>query len=177
MRSIPYNALRPHAAVLLALALVLPVLNGCSTLGIATTDDITAMEARLQSANSATDTRVNTLEQNTADMQQTLNEITASLDTLNARFARAKTWIETMNIDTISADVQEASQKAMSAEARSRAFLEHYLEWIKSQQALFEQQIVTLEAKLKQAEETKPLDEPDTAPAEQPEETGGDQGG
>jgi chaperonin cofactor prefoldin len=179
MRTISDKGFRRHAVVLLALALAVPLFNGCSQLGIATADDLTAMEARLQSTNSATDTRVNTLEQNSADMQQTLTEITTSIDTLNARFARAKVWIETMNIDTISSDVQKASKQAMSAESSSRAFLEHYLEWIKAQQALLEKQVTALEAKLKangEGEAKSPGSTGDKS-SEKPADSGGGDGG
>ena len=179
MRSIFDKGLRHHAVVLLAFALAVPLLNGCSTLGIATADDLTAMEARLQNTNRTTDTRVDNLEKGTTDMQQTLNEISSSIDTLNARFARAKTWIETINIDTMSADVQEASKAAMSAESRSRAFLSHYLEWIKAQQALLEKQIATLEAKMTQDAEggAKSSDSTEDASSEKPADAGGDDGG
>jgi len=179
MRTISDKGFRRHAVVLLGLALAVPLLNGCSQLGIATADDLTAMEARLQNTSRATDTRVDTLEKSTADMQQTLTEITTSLDTLNARFARAKVWIETLNMDTISADVQNASKQAMSAESRTRAFLEHYLEWIKAQQVLLDQQVTALEAKMKESGEgeAKSPDSTEDKSTEESADTGGDDGG
>ena len=150
MRSIFTRGHRRCAVVVLASAMAEPLLNGCSTLGIATTDELTATENRLQSSNTTTNARLDGLEKNTSDMQTTLSQMTASVDTLNARFARAKEWIESINIDTISSDAQAAQKAAMDAEARSRAFLTHYLEWLKSQQALLAKQIETLEAQMKQ---------------------------
>ena len=41
MRTISDKGFRRHAVVLLALALAVPLLNGCSQLGIAKTDDLT----------------------------------------------------------------------------------------------------------------------------------------
>ena len=90
-----------------------------------------------------------------------------------------RVMVETMNIDTISLDVQEASKAAMSAESRSMAFLEHYLEWIKAQQALLEKQITALEAKMKPAGkgEAKSSDSTEDKSSEKPADTGGDDGG
>ncbi len=159
-----------YAALLFALAMAVPIFNGCSTLGIATTDELTAMESSVRTSNNSTNTRIDNLEKSTGELQTTLAQMTASIDTLNARFARAKTWLETMNVDTISADAQRASEAAMSAEARSRAFLEHYLEWIKEQHAALEKQIATLETKMKQApsgDSKKPdADKPAKEPAD-----------
>jgi predicted nucleic acid-binding Zn-ribbon protein len=157
------------------LALVAPLLNGCSQLGIAKVDDITAMETRLQNADRATDARVDNLEQSTNDMQATLNQITSDMDSLNVRFARAKEWLETMNIDTISADAQEATEAAISAEARSRAFFEHYLAWIKDLHATLEKQLTALEAQMEKSEggTSKPATSTEGTSTEKTEDAGG----
>jgi chromosome segregation ATPase len=173
MRSISSRQVGRYAAALLAAALVVPFLNGCSTLGIATTDELTAMESSQRTSNNSTNTRIDNLEKSTGDLQTTLTQMTASIDTLNARFARAKTWLETMNVDTISADAQKASEAAMSAEARSREFLEHYLEWIKAQHAALEQQITTLEAKMKQAPSGDSKKPDADKPVKEPADSGG----
>ena len=138
-------------ARLLGLALAVPLLGGCSTLGIATLDDLSASEAQIRNTNTATATRIDELEKENADMQQTLTQVTASLDTLNNRFQRASVWLQNMNLDTISADAQKAQDAAMSAEARAAAFLTHYVEWMKKQQALIQEQIAALEAKMEAA--------------------------
>jgi uncharacterized phage infection (PIP) family protein YhgE len=179
MRFIFTSVIRRHVFVLLAIALAAPILNGCSTLGIATTDDITAMESRLQNSDRSTVTRVDNLERGTNDMQVTLNQITSNIDSLSAQFSRARVWLETMNLDTISADAQEATKAATSAEARSRAFLEHYLEWIKEQHATLEKQITALEAQMKQGAKVTPksTDSTDDTSTKPPADTGGDGGG
>jgi len=166
-------------AVLITVALVFPLLAGCSTLGIATLDDLNTTETSLQNSNNATATRIDELEKNNADMQQTLTQVTASLDTLNSRFERASVWLQNMNLDTISADAQRAQEAAMSAESRALAFLTHYVEWMKAQQTLLQEQITTLEAKIETGEMDKSGDAPagDTAPADSggdDESSGGD---
>ena len=149
MRSIFTRELRRRAVVLLALAAA-PFLSGCSTLGIATTEELAATETRLQNSNRDTSARLDNLEQGTADMQQTLNQIATSIDTMNTRFGRAKTWLETMNLDTISQDAQAASKAALDVDSRHKAFLTGYLEWLKGQQALIEKQIAAVEGKMKE---------------------------
>jgi outer membrane murein-binding lipoprotein Lpp len=178
MRSISTRELRRYVVVLLAFACATPFLSGCSTLGIATTDDLTAAESRLQNSQRATTTRVDNLEKNTSDLQATLTQISSNIDTLNTRFARAKVWLENMNIDTIAADSQEASAAAISAEARSRAFFSHYLDWIKSLNAMLEEQITTLETQMK-SDATGTPKSPDSTggtSSEKPDDSGGDGG-
>jgi paraquat-inducible protein B len=152
MRSILNRSQRFPLAVLLAVALIVPLMGGCSTLGIATLDDLNATETRLRTSSNATATRIDDLEKDKADMQQTLTQVTASLDTLNSRFERASVWLQNMNLDTISADAQRAQQAAMSAESRAAAFLTHYIEWMKAQQTLLQEQIAALEAKMESPE-------------------------
>ena len=173
MRFIFTTGVRRHVVVLLAVALVVPFVSACSQLGIATTDDLTATEARLDNSNRTTLNRLDTLEKDKTDLQSSLNQITSSIDTLNARFARAKEWLETMNLDTIAEDAQKAQNAAISAEARSTAFLTHYLEWIKAQHTLLGQEIAAIEAKMKDtaAGTSKPADSTD-----KPADSGGDGG-
>ena len=164
------NIVRKHSVALLLAALLLPCLVSCAQLGIATTDDLTAAENRLQNQNVSTVQRLDTVEKSTADMQATVDQMASSVDSLNARFLRAKEWLETMNLDHLSQDAAQASQAALTAQAQSEAFLTHYLEWIKAQYALLGQEIAAIEAKLK-----APAKESDKAPA--PEKKSGDSGG
>lgn len=152
------RAFGDRAFWVLALALAVPFLGGCSTLGIATADDLTETESRLQNMSRANTTRIDNLEQSTADTRATLTELSAGVDSLNTRFAQAKKWLETMNLETISRDASEASQRALTAEARSREFLTAYLEWIKSMQTLLQQQITLLESRMAEDPSAKPTE-------------------
>ncbi len=173
MRSILNRSQRSALALLLAVALIVPLLGGCSTLGIATLDDLNATETRLRTSNNAAATRIDDIEKDKADMQQTLMQVTASLDTLNSRFERASVWLQNMNLDTISADAQRAQQAAMSAESRAAAFLTHYIEWMKAQQTLLQEQIAALEAKMENAE-TGASGSGDEGASDKPADSGGD---
>jgi prefoldin subunit 5 len=161
--------------VLLGFALAVPLLNGCSQLGIATADDLTATESRLENSNRATNSRIDTLEKSTSDMQVSLNEIAASIDTLNARFGRAKVWLETMNIDTIAQDAEKATNAALAAESNAMAFFTQYLEWIKQQHAALEEQIKTLETATKKggSGNTKSPDKTGDNSSKKPDDSGG----
>ncbi len=161
MRFIFSRKFREQAIVLLVFALAVPLLGGCSQMGIAKVDDVTAMETRLNNATRANSTRLDGVEKSTADMQTTLTELSTGIDTLNTRFLRAKAWLETMNLDTIAADANDASQKALAAEARSTEFFKVYLEWIKAMQTLLQEQITLLETKM----EDDPAATPETPPA------------
>ena len=173
MRSILTRSQRFPLAVLLAVALIFPLLGGCSTLGIATLDDLSTTETSLRNSNNSTATRIDELEKDNADMQQTLTQVTATLDTLNARFERASVWLQNMNLDTISADAQRAQQAAMSAESRAAAFLAHYIEWMKAQQTLLQEQIAALEAKM-ESPETGAAGSGDEGASDEPADSGGD---
>ena len=174
MRSIVEKRYFREAVLVLVLALAVPFLNGCSTLGIAKTDDLAAMERRLQSSGSSTNKRVDSLEKSATETQQILNQISANTDTLNTRFGRAKVWLETMNLDTIAAEAHDASKVAQSAANNSNAFFTQYLEWIKAQNALFEQQIKMFEDKMNKdaTGASKPSDTGDTS-SEKPADSGG----
>ena len=58
---------------LFGLAVLLPLLGSCGTLGIATTDDLAATESQLQNSNRATNTRIEKAENNSKKMQENLN--------------------------------------------------------------------------------------------------------
>jgi hypothetical protein len=150
MRFVFTRRFRDRAIAVLVFVLVLPLLGGCSQLGIAKTDDLTAVETRLTNATRANSTRLDAVEKNTADMQKTLTELSTSIDTLNTRFLRAKAWLETMNLDTITKNADEASQMALAAEARSQEFFRVYLEWLKTMQTSLQEQIKLLESKTKE---------------------------
>ena len=174
MRTIVEKRFFREAVLVLVLALAVPFLNGCSTLGIAKTDDLAAMEKRLQSSGSSTDKRVDTLEKSATETQQDLNQISANIDTLNPRFVRAKGWLETMNLDTIATDAHDASKVAQSAASNSNAFFTQYLEWVKAQHTLLEQQIKMLEDRINEDAKgvSKPSGSGDTS-SEKPADSGG----
>ena len=164
--------------MLLVLTLAIPFLNGCSTLGIATADELTAVETRLRNADRAATTRIEVLETDTAEMKTTIAAITTELDSLNVRFARARTWLETMNLDTITADAQAAVASAKSLETSSKSFMDNYLDLIRAMNALFDQQLKLLEPKTPPAGEAESSDSDASGdpPAEEPAETGSDDG-
>jgi paraquat-inducible protein B len=145
MKLIKGETLTRHAVWLLVFALAVPLLNGCSQLGIAKADDVTAMETRLSNENKATNSRIDALEKNTGDMQKSLDEITTNLDSLKVRFQRAHQWLETMNLDTVTADARKASEAANLAAAQSKSFFSVYMAWIKSQYEDLGKQIADLE--------------------------------
>jgi len=131
------------------LATLLPVLSGCSQMGIATTDDLEATESRLQNSNRTTNSRLDSVEQLSKDSQATLNDLSADIDSLNVRFLRASAWLKTMNLDTISKQANDASAAAIALEQQNRVFVTKYLEWLKAQQKLIAEQITAIEAKMK----------------------------
>jgi len=175
MRSICARMLRRHAVVLLGFVLAVPLLSGCSQLGIATADDLTTTESRLENSNRATNSRIDTLEKSTSDMQVSLDEIAASIDTLNARFGRAKIWLETMNIDTIAQDAEKATNAALAAESNAMAFFTQYLAWIRQQHAALEEQIKTLETATKKdgSGAAKSSDKAGDDSSKKPDDSGG----
>jgi hypothetical protein len=175
MRSILARNLKRHAFMLLGVVLAAPLLNGCAQMGIAKADDLAATESRMENSNQATNTRIDALEKSTNDMQLSLNEIAASIDTLNARFGRAKVWLETMNIDTIAQDAEKATNAALAAESNATAFFTQYLAWIRQQHAALDQQIKTLEAATKKdgSGSTKTPDKAGDDSSKKPDDSGG----
>ena len=131
---------RRRIAFFLLVALV-PVLSGCSQLGIATTDDLEATESRMQNSNRTTNSRLDSVEQLSKDLS-------ADIDSLNVRFQRASEWLKTMNLDTISKQANDASAAAIALEQQNRMFITKYLEWLKAQQKLIAEQITAIEAKM-----------------------------
>jgi predicted nucleic acid-binding Zn-ribbon protein len=173
MRNNLPRRVRNGTLIFVALALAIPFLGGCSTLGIATTEELDAVNGRLESSNRSTGTRLDALEKDSADLQQTLGEMTASIETLNSQFAEAKTWLETMNIASITEDSQKATAAATAAETRIRLFLTHYLEMLRAQQASLEEQITVIEAKMNESPKSQePVAPP---PADKPADSGGEE--
>lgn len=165
--------LRNHTTLVLGAALLAPCLVSCAQLGIATTDDLTAAENRLANQNVSTVQRLDSVEKSTSDMQSTVNRMATSVDSLNARFLRAKEWLEKMDIDHVSRDAVDASQAALAAQAQTEAFLTHYLDWIKAQYALLGQEIAEIEAKMKAAPPVKKA-QGTPAPDKKSKDSGGD---
>lgn len=142
---------RLSAVIVLSLSLMM-ILAGCSTLGIATLDDLEATENRLQSANSATDTRARNneqaLQQMTADiteLTQMQQEIQASVAQLDEQFAAAKTWLESMDLESMAESAQRTESAALTAEQRSRNIVVGYLEWARKHRSLLDEQIKMLQ--------------------------------
>ena len=125
--------------ILTALALMLPLVNGCSTFGIATVDDLDAAESRMQTANRATTSRIEALEQSNADMQTSVQQVTANFAELQKQFDDAKTWLEGI-------DLEHLAETSKTAEARSQAIVDGYLQWAKDQRNLLDEQIKAIEA-------------------------------
>lgn len=141
--------IRGRAGYPVFLLAVLPLALGCSTLGIATTSDLEEAEARMQNTNRATGNRVQNIERDLNNLQQTVNQTTSQVDTLNTRFARARKWLETMDLDTISQDAQDAITAAEAAERRTLTFSQRYLDLLRAQRDLLVEEIQSLETKMK----------------------------
>ena len=178
MRFISGKGLRGPAVVLFAIMLAAPFL-GCSTLGIATTDELTAAENRLQSSSNSTNSRLDNLDKSSAETQQVLAQISAQLDSLSAGFAQAKAWLESMNFETMTSAAENASKAASAAEARSLTFLTQYLEWVKAQHTMLGEQIKTLEATMQQDTASQSSDSKSSTSSDEPPDSGGadDDGG
>jgi hypothetical protein len=173
MQSIHIRGRGRPAGLFLVLMLVVPLLNGCSQLGIATTDELEASENRLASSNQSTQSRIADLEKSTGDMQQTLDTIAASVDSLNASFQRASVWLREMNLDTITSRAAEATEAAEEAEARTMLFLQHYLDWVKGQNAILDEQIKTLETAISKSQAGSADDAGGATPADDSSGDGG----
>lgn len=131
----------PGKLLIVAVALLIPALVGCSTLGIATTDDLTAAEQRMTTSSGASQQRIAELEKTNTEMNQTLQQVYAEIDSLNNSFAEAKQWLQSMDLATISEDAKNASASAQAA----NSFLVMYLEWLKEQHAVIEKQMAALQ--------------------------------
>ena len=173
MRSLITRQIGRYAFAIAALALTVPFATGCSTLGIATTEELTDLESRIQTSGRTSNTRLDKIETDQATILQQMSEISASIDSLNTSFANASEWLKTMNLDTISADAKNATNAATLAEARSRKFLDYYLAWIKSQHTALEKQIADLEASMKPAAEESEKPAEDTSGDDSSDDSGG----
>jgi len=160
--SITGSSVRVAAVIVVALSLM-PFLSGCSTLGIATTEDLEATETRLRSAQRATDTRARTNEQALQEMSASVDQLTemqqqvaASIAELNEQFASAKTWLDGMELESMAESAQRTEAAALTAEQRSRNIVVGYLEWARKHRAMLDEQIKILE----QATQGTPVNEP-----------------
>jgi len=145
------RTVRFSAVIVLSLSLVM-VLAGCSTLGIATLDDLEATESRLRSANQATDTRTRANEQaiqqvtaDVASLTEMQQQIQASVAQLDEQFAAARTWLESMDLESMAESAQRTEAAALTAEQRSRNIVVGYLEWARKHRAMLDEQIKTLQ--------------------------------
>jgi chromosome segregation ATPase len=128
------------------------ILAGCSTLGIATLDDLEATETRLQNAQRATDTRTRTNEQaiqqvttDVASLTEMQQQIQASVAQLDEQFAAARTWLESMDLESMAESADRTEAAALMAEQRSRNIIVGYLEWARKHRAMLDEQINTLQ--------------------------------
>jgi len=150
-----------YAAAFLAAAFVLPLATGCSTLGIATTEELEAVDSRVQTQHRSNTSRLDTIEQQNAQMLQQLSQISSRLDTLETGFEQARVWLEALNLDEISDAAKTASDLTATMQAQSQAFLVNYLRWIKTQRDVLDEQLIELEKKLNtQSDDEKPVEPP-----------------
>ena len=158
MRSVIHEPARRRLAAL-ALATLVMLVCGCSTLGIATKDDLTEADTRWKTDSRETSQRISQLDERTKDSQASLAELSASLDSLNAQYAQAADWIRELDLDDISRKAGEASQAASAIQEQNRAFMTTYLEWLKAQQALLAEQVSMIEGKMGPAAGATPPEE------------------
>ncbi len=167
-------ALTRRILTALCLAAFVPLLHGCSVFGIATSGDLTDAENRLKAENRLTNQRLDQAEQRHQDAQGYVDMLSARLDTLDASFAQAADWIQSLDFEGISEQASDASQAAIAIQEQNRAFMTKYLEWLKAQQALLAEQVEMIEAKMDASGTAGPPQEEQAAP-EQSESTGTDQ--
>ena len=170
MRSVLHQFARRTLAAL-SLATILALMCGCSTLGIATKDDLTEADTRRQNDTREANLRLSQLEERSNDYEASLAAVSASMDTLNAQFAQAAEWIQALDLDNLSQQASEASQAAIAMEEQNRAFMTKYLEWLKAQQALIGEQVSMLEAKMSAGARSTPPED-DTAGSDEDDTAG-----
>jgi hypothetical protein len=149
-----FRILAPRTAALIAalvLAGALFALGGCSTLGIATTDQMDGVAAwqdsvgRVLAATSAqssnNNARLADLDSVEARLERVEEDSQATLDTLQVRMERARAWAESLELDRLANDARGAEAAAASAARRSEIFTESYLSHLISQRKALQVQI------------------------------------
>lgn len=150
---------------------VMSLATGCSTLGIATVEEMEALDSRVQTQNRSTTSRLDTIEQQNTQVLQQLSSISARLDTLETDFERAADWLRALDLDEISTAAKDASELSAQMQAQTQSFLMNYMRWIKTQRDALDAQLQDLEAKLeKKTDDEAPVEPP-------PADDSGDDGG
>jgi hypothetical protein len=163
------------ALILMSLFALSLSLSGCSTLGIATADDLEATQAGLENQVSSNRTRTDALEGRMNALADSLQQVSqsqathqASIDSLENRFQRAADWLNSMDFDTMSKDVSDAK-------GYTRQVTQSVLDWLIGQRSFLDTEIQKIETMLnedqgggnaiqiKGAEESAPAEE---SPAE-----------
>ena len=154
----PDRSPKSRAGLLFCGSILLPVLTGCSTLGIAETKDVTAMEARIDNENQQINTRLEASLANQQELQAQVNQLmqsqsatAAQVDSLVHHFEIAREWLKDLNIDSLSEDVSTIHRVSAEANDRSRKVTEFYVEWIRNQHETLGKQLQALEASLKES--------------------------
>ena len=142
------RSLARRILVTLSLATLLPLMNGCSVFGIATSGDLNDAENRMQADQRRTDQRLDAVEENSRTARDNITNMSARIDSLNAEFGQAAEWIQSLDFEGISRQASDASEAAAAIREQNRLFMAKYLEWLKAQQALITQQVEMLEAKV-----------------------------
>jgi chromosome segregation ATPase len=116
--------------------------SGCSTLGIATEDDLVATQSRLDSLGRVT----GSIDRSVTQLQENERAMRAQMDSLSARYQAARQWLESLDLEAISQNVDQIHETAMNAESRSKMLNESYLSWLRTQHQYLGEEIKALEA-------------------------------
>ncbi|UCE01806.1 MAG: hypothetical protein JSW67_11105 [Candidatus Latescibacterota bacterium] len=122
-----------------------PLLVGCSTLGIAQVEDLETLDANVQRQNTATTQRLSNIEGSLQQLVDQEAQRQALLDSMSADVAQMRSWLNSLNIETLSQDAQRASMLAETAETRGRTLLQHYRDRLIQEQQLLMQEIQFIE--------------------------------
>jgi hypothetical protein len=140
-------AMRPSikAKRICLLMLSAPLFVGCSTLGIAKVEDLETLDANVQRQNTATTQRLSNIEGSLQQLVDQEAQRQARLDSMSADVAQMRSWLGSLNIETLSQDAQRASMLAETAETRGRTLLQHYRDRLIQEQQLLMQEIQFIE--------------------------------
>jgi chromosome segregation ATPase len=145
MRSGSFSRALP-LGVLLLLVGAAPLLTGCSTLGIAEVKNVDAKNQQQDSQINGVDQRVQSTEAAIQQIAQQQQAYSARIDSLDANVTQMRTWLASLNVDTIAQDAQRATALAEEAEGRTRSIISHYL-------ARLQKELTALEAEIAAAQQ------------------------
>jgi hypothetical protein len=115
-------------------------LSGCSTLGIATSDEMLQARSRTDSLHRVQEASIANLQAEASRLEQNKASMQTALDTLNQRFDRAKAYFDSLDLESIRNNIDAVNQRSLSVS-------ESYLAWLKNQQQFLAAEIAELEAK------------------------------